>query len=127
MILNQQSTDSQPLRVLHVANMNFDSGVACFIMNYYRHVDKEKVQFDFLINKINKNNFIDEIKSLGGRVFIVPSYKNSLYNYYHEINKILTCHKYGIIHAHESIVSLIALYIAKKIELKLELRIAITL
>lgn len=114
MILNQQSAGSQPLRILHVANMNSDSGVACFIMNYYRHMDKKRIQFDFVVDKIIKNNFIDEIKSLGGNVFIVPEHRNNLYNYYHALNKILTCHKYRVIHAHESILSLVALYIAKK-------------
>ena len=39
------------IRVLHsVSNMD-RAGIETMLMNYYRHIDKEQVQFDFLCNK----------------------------------------------------------------------------
>lgn len=43
-------------------------GVESFIMNYYRKLNREKIQFDFLCN--NKTvAYEDEIASLGGEIF----------------------------------------------------------
>ena len=39
-------------------------GVENFIMNFYRKIDKSKIQFDFLVNR--KGYFDDEIKKMGG-------------------------------------------------------------
>lgn len=39
------------IRVLHsVSNMD-RGGIETMLMNYYRHIDREKVQFDFIVNK----------------------------------------------------------------------------
>ena len=60
------------IRVLHsVSNMD-RAGIETMIMNYYRHIDRTKVQFDFLANKSKKGAYDEEIKSLGGRIFLSP-------------------------------------------------------
>ena len=39
------------IRVLHsVSNMD-RGGIETMLMNYYRHIDRSKVQFDFIVNK----------------------------------------------------------------------------
>ena len=55
--------------MLHSMNRG---GAENAIMNYYRHIDRTKVQFDFLLTEPNKCQFEDEIISLGGRVYRVP-------------------------------------------------------
>ena len=48
------------MRVLQVVNDMHRAGLETMLMNYYRHMDREKVQFDFLCNKhlnINKPIF----------------------------------------------------------------------
>lgn len=44
-------------------------GVEAVVMNYYRHIDRSKVQFDFLVDSDSTLVPRDEIVSLGGRVF----------------------------------------------------------
>ena len=39
------------------------------IMNYYRNIDKDKIQFDFLYFDKRPNDYRDEIESLKGRIF----------------------------------------------------------
>lgn len=51
-------------------------GVESLIMNYYRHMDRERIQFDFLCNT-EVVAYEDEIKSLGGRVFRVPARRDN--------------------------------------------------
>lgn len=59
-----------PLRVLHVVvNMN-RGGAETLIMNLYRNMDREKIQFDFLTCK--SGTFDDEIMELGGKIHQIP-------------------------------------------------------
>src|SRR5690625_7812943 len=54
------------IRVLHVVvNMN-RGGAETLLMNLYRTIDREKVQFDFLT--CNVGAFDEEIVQLGGRI-----------------------------------------------------------
>lgn len=106
---------SQPTRVLQIANMNRSSGVASFVMNYYRNINRDKLQFDFIVSDLDEENYVDEIQQLGGRVYILPSYKK-VRTYWRAISQILADNRYSIIHAHESVVSLLALWNAKRFE-----------
>lgn len=60
------------IRVLHsVSNMD-RAGIETMLMNYYRHIDRNKIQFDFLCNKTKPGAYDEEIKKLGGRIFHSP-------------------------------------------------------
>ncbi|MDE7410767.1 MAG: glycosyltransferase family 1 protein [Paramuribaculum sp.] len=62
------------IRILHsVSNMG-RGGIETMLMNYYRHIDRTKVQFDFLCNKSEKGVFDDEILAMGGRLFVTPGF-----------------------------------------------------
>jgi len=102
------------MKVLHLANMNIRSGVASFLMNYYRHIDREKIQFDFLSCALSDNNYAEEIKRLGGIVYNAPSYKKHLFRYIGFVKNIIVNSSYDIIHCHQFLPSIILLYIAKK-------------
>lgn len=57
-------------RVLHfMADIQVCSGVATVVMNYYRHIDRNRIQFDFLYFEDSPLSYEREIRSLGGRVF----------------------------------------------------------
>lgn len=49
-------------------------------MDLYRHIDRNKVQFDFLVHTGREGYFDKEIKELGGRIYRVPRFR--LYNYF---------------------------------------------
>ena len=64
---------NQPIRVLQVLSGFVNtSGVASVLMNYYRKLDKSKVQFDFLYFNKADASLIDEVENMGGNVFYVP-------------------------------------------------------
>ena len=67
----------QRIRILNIANMNSDSGVACFLMNYLRAMDMKKFRMDFVCWDKREDNCYAEIKKMGGRVFLVTSYKKN--------------------------------------------------
>ena len=41
----------QPIRVLHIVTYMGRGGLETMLMNYYRHIDRTKVQFDFLVHR----------------------------------------------------------------------------
>ena len=58
------------IRILHVVHALTRGGGLCnFIMNYYRNMDRSKIQFDFIYFKEAENDFKEEISQLGGRYF----------------------------------------------------------
>ena len=64
----------KPIRVLHVIGIMNRGGAETMIMNLYRHIDRSKVQFDFVENSSEPAIFDEEIISLGGRFYRCPHY-----------------------------------------------------
>jgi glycosyltransferase involved in cell wall biosynthesis len=63
---------SQTVRVLHIFGRMNRGGAETFIMNVYRHIDRTKIQFDFAVHSDQPGHYDEEIRSLGGRIFILP-------------------------------------------------------
>jgi glycosyltransferase involved in cell wall biosynthesis len=101
------------MKVLHIAHIDRRSGVASFIMNYYRYINKEKIHFDFLSNSLTNDNFSNEIKRLGGNIYNTPNYKKNIFKYIIYTNKVISNGYYDIIHCHDFLVSIIPLFIAR--------------
>ena len=60
------------IKVLHfVSTPAIWSGVMSVIMNYYRHIDRSRVQFDFLCFLPCEESYEKEINELGGQVFFI--------------------------------------------------------
>lgn len=90
------------IRILHVvSSIGNGSGVASVIMSYYRAIDRDKIQFDFLSFKKKDQSFEDEIKKLGGNVYYCskPSFSKKFKN---EMTDFFEEHKneYQIMHCH---------------------------
>ena len=104
------------VRILHVLHSMNRGGAENAIMNYYRHIDRDKLQFDFLLTEQNKCHFEDEINSLGGKIYRVPLLRmaNPL-PYINGVSAFFNEHpEYQIVHSHTSSKSVFPLWIAKK-------------
>ena len=88
-------------------------GVESVIMNYYRNIDKSKVQFHFICDEDSTDIPYEEIEKLGGKVIIVPPYQK-LFKYQKELYKIFKENSYKIVHSHINALSVFPLRIAKK-------------
>ena len=102
------------IRILHsVSNMD-RAGIETMLMNFYRHTDRDKVQFDFLVNKPDPGAYDEEIRSLGGRIFVSPGFM-SYRKYLKFMTDLFEEHpEYQIIHTHNGSLMLYALEAAKK-------------
>lgn len=62
------------MRVLQVIGAMDRGGAETVIMNLYRSMDRDKVQFDFLVHEQRRCDYDDEIEALGGRIYRLPRY-----------------------------------------------------
>ena len=88
-----------PIRVLQIMGIVESGGVEAVIMNYYRHIDKSKVQFDFVMHKGGNPNYIAEAKSMGAKVYEVTPYIENIIKFTYEIYKIIKEGNYQIVHS----------------------------
>lgn len=80
------------------------------IMNYYRHIDREKVQFDFLVHRQERAAFDDEIESLGGRIYRLPRLVPWSKSYLSALNHFFDEHpEYKVVHVHQDCLSSVIL------------------
>lgn len=105
-----------PIRVAHVIGKWLGGGVESMVMNYYRHIDRSRVQFDFICDHDSTNIPYEEIEALGGKVILIPPYQK-VFKYQKVLQKILKEGQYRIIHSHINTLSVFPLRAAKKVNI----------
>jgi glycosyltransferase EpsF len=104
---------NEPIRVAQIVGKWLGGGVEAFLMNYYRNIDKNKIQFDFIVDKDSTCVPKEEIESLGGRVIEIPPYQQ-IFSYIKELTKILRDNNYKIVHSNINALSVFPLFCAKR-------------
>jgi len=106
----------KPIRVLQVLAQMNRGGAETMVMNLYRNIDRNKVQFDFITHTENRCDFDSEIESLGGYIYHVPKYTGiNHFKYKKAWHDFFKQHpEYKIIHGHVRSTASIYLNIAKK-------------
>ncbi|MBR3116903.1 MAG: glycosyltransferase family 1 protein [Bacilli bacterium] len=110
-----------PIRIAQIMGKWLGGGVESVVMNYYRHIDRNKIQFDFICDDDSTNIPYEEIEKLGGRVILIPPYQK-VFKYHKELKKILKEGNYKIVHSHINTLSVFSLWAAKSA--KVPVRIA---
>lgn len=105
--------NQEPVRVAQIIGKWVGGGVESVVMNYYRYIDRTKIQFDFICDEDSTNIPYDEIEQLGGRVILVPPYQK-VFEYQKELIKIFKDNNYKIVHSHINTLSIFPLRAAKK-------------
>lgn len=102
-----------PVRVLHIVTYMGRGGLETMLMNYYRQIDRSKVQFDFLVHREFEADYDAEIHELGGKIYhisrLIPwshSYRRKLKHFFQEHPE------YKIVHVHQDCLSSVALQCA---------------
>lgn len=114
--------NKEPIRVLQIVGRMDRGGIENFVMNVYRNIDREKVQFDFLAHYGREAAFNDEIRAMGGRIYEMPAIRDETHVYYWKLfeyigalKKFFKEHKeYKIIHGQMTNTASIYMPIAKR-------------
>ena len=68
------------IRILHIVTNMDRGGLETLLMNCYRHIDRNAVQFDFLVHRYPRAAYDDEIEELGGMIHRLPRLNPSALN-----------------------------------------------
>lgn len=89
------------LRIAIIGGKIHSGGKKNLIMEYYRHIDKTKIQFDLICDADSNSIPYDEFKELGGRVFVIASYMN-FFEHMRELYQLFKENKYEVIHSFDN-------------------------
>lgn len=106
-----------PIRVLQIVGGMGSGGLETMIMNWYRNIDRSKVQFDFLVHHSEKCFYDDEIERMGGRIYRTSlSNDHNLVKYIKELSSFFKKHssEYKVVHGHNSTYGVFYMNAAKK-------------
>ncbi len=111
------------LRVLHCVNNMHRAGLETMLMNYYRNIDRTRIQFDFLTHRPYRSDYDDEIESLGGNVYYAPRlYPKNYLAYFSYMKDFFASHpEYKIVHSHIDSMSYLPLLAAKKSQIPIRI------
>ena len=102
----------EPIRIAQIVGKMIGGGVESVVLNYYKNINREKIQFDFICDSDSTNIPYKEIEELGGKVILIPPYQK-VFKYHKELKKVLKEGNYKIIHSHINTLSVFSLFAAK--------------
>ena len=112
--------ENKPIRVLQMTASLYHGGSQNMIINLYKAIDRDKVQFDFIVDHPELNDLQTTVEELGAKVYVMPKFKGTNIS---EIKKawndfFIQHPEYKIIHSHSRSYASIYLDIANKHGLK---------
>ncbi len=88
-------------------------GISSVVMNWYRHLDKTKYQFDFIT--FSDGPLREEINQLGGKIYLLPTLRQAPLTYLKQLTALFGSEKsYDAIHVHNSFKNGVMLWLAKR-------------
>jgi glycosyltransferase involved in cell wall biosynthesis len=116
------NTNRSPIRIAQVIGHTANGGIESFVMNYYKHIDHTRYEFNFFVESesliVNQN----EISKYGnGKIVLIPSYKK-LSEYMSSMKRLFKEGNYDIVHSNMNALSVFTLKAAK--EAGISIRIA---
>lgn len=103
-------------RVLICGFTEGQGGMESYVMEIYRHCDRNKIQFDFLNVHTFQIAYADEIKALGGKIFYVPLKSVDMKEHYRVLDKLFKENQYAGVYyqCNRKLISLDVFKYAKK-------------
>ena len=103
------------IRVLQMVGSISAGGMESVIMNYYRNIDRDRIQFDFLVREPEcRSSFHQlEIEHLGGNIYRIST--DSIIDkllFIFRLYLFFKNHKYTIVHSHMDVMSVIYLFVS---------------
>jgi len=104
---------SDVIRIAQVVGKMKGGGVEAMVMNYFRHMEHDRISFDFIIDSDSTIVPRKEIEHLGGRIFEIAPYQKPI-QYQRDLTALFEREKYQIVHSHINAMSIFPLRAAQK-------------
>lgn len=102
----------RPIRVAIVMGKHITGGIKSVIMSYYNSIDRNTIQFDFLVDSDSPNKNYSDIEKLGGKVYEIAPTRH-LFKHIIECRKVLRENDYLIVHGYLNTLNVFSMMAAK--------------
>ena len=101
----------EPIRIAQVVNRMDSGGIEMVLMNYYRFMDRKRVQFDFYYADDSSFPQQQEMQQMGAGTYPIPDYSKPL-AFHRALYSAFKKKGYRIVHVHLNTMSVFALFAA---------------
>lgn len=110
--IKKKMNSDKPIRIAVIMGKHVTGGIKSVIMNYYENIDRDIIQFDFIVDSDSPLKDYSDIEKLGGRVFEIPPVQH-LWGHIIECRRILKRENYLIAHAYVNTLNVFPMFAAK--------------
>ena len=97
-------------RIAVILGKMHSGGKKNLVMEYYRNIDRTKIQFDFICDLDSNAIPYKEIEEMGGRVYCIAPYQNIIKNMA-QMRSIFLNNKYSIMHSYNGTMNLFSMFV----------------
>ena len=112
MYIKRQNNSDEVLRVAQVIRKLNDGGIESVVYNYYRSIDRSKIQFDVIYQSDSIAEPSIELKNMGMNFYKVTPYYTNPFKYIAELVDIFKTNRYRIVHSNMNTISIFVLFAA---------------
>lgn len=91
---------SYNIRILHLGLSPNRGGIESVVYSWWKHIDKEKVHFDFVNVYHEPIAFEEEFKNAESQIYYIPARKENPGKHSEELKKIIEKGNYDFVHCH---------------------------
>ena len=89
----------QTIKILHILpDIDIGDGLARVVTSWHENINRELVQFDYLLFCNAQNNLIEKINACGGKVFLLPNPNKKIFAFLFSAFIFFKKHHYQIVH-----------------------------
>ena len=100
------------IRAAQILGKMNHGGAKSLVMEYYRHMDRDEIQFDFIVDEDSQAVPTEELEALGARIYYVAPYQN-IWKYHRDVKAICLKNRYPIVHSYLNTLNVFPLFAAK--------------
>lgn len=103
------------MRVLHIMGCSDVGGISTVVLNYYRFLDRSRIQFDIALTVPGVGRNALALQELGAKIYFLPLKSEGIGAFQKALAELLKQQNYDAVHVHESETCYVALQVAKKL------------
>jgi len=116
----QSEFNNRMIKVAYILGKIHSGGKKNLVLEYYRHIDKSKIRIDFICDSDSNSIPVEEVESLGGKVYRITPYQNIIGNT-HDMYRIFKKENYDVVHAWNSMMNIFPMVLAKRAGIKVRI------
>lgn len=114
-----------PIKVAISVNKCDSGGQKSLVMAYMRNFSADRVKFDLIVDEDSNSIPYDEVKALGGNVYVVPPYQK-IVSHMKALYQLYTRERYDVLYAANNTMNIFPLFVAKIAGIKVRVSESLT-